>query len=66
MRVAVTEAPERCPYCSGPVQCLVLGKGGTRRKQPRIDAEDNFSHGEQVASFLWQSDWKAQIEVADL
>ena len=66
MRVAATEALERCPHCSGPVQCLMLGKGGTKREQPRIEAEENFSRDERISSFLWQPDWKGQIEVADL
>jgi hypothetical protein len=65
MRVAATKALERCPHCSGPVQCLVLGKGGTKQ-QPRIEEEQSFAHDERIASFLSNSEWKAQIEVADL
>jgi hypothetical protein len=37
-----------------------------KREQPRIEPEENFSHDEKVSSFLWQSDWQGQIEVADL
>jgi len=66
MRMAATEALELCPHCSAPVQCLVLGKGGTKREQRRIEPEDKFSPDEKVSSFLWQSDWQGQVEVADL
>src|ERR1700751_2117864 len=31
MRLAVSEKPERCPHCSGPILCEILGKGGTKR-----------------------------------
>jgi hypothetical protein len=42
MRVAVSERPERCPRCSGPALCAILGKGGTRRPMPFFQREESF------------------------
>jgi hypothetical protein len=45
MRLAVGEEPEQCPYCSGPVLCEILGKGGTRRAS-MSESEASFAQNE--------------------
>ena len=43
MRLTIREEPEqRCPHCSGPVLCEVLGTGGTRRPMPFFQQEEGF------------------------
>ena len=54
-----------CPRCGKTMWVEETAKGGTKQ-QARIEAEDNFSHDAPVSCVLWQSDWKQQIEVADL
>jgi len=55
-----------CPRCGKTIWAEESARGGTKREQPLIEAEENFSHDERIASFIFQPDWKRQIEVADL
>jgi hypothetical protein len=52
MRLAVSEKPDQCPHCWGPVFCEILGKGATKRVVCKPEASFATNEYAETTSFI--------------